>query len=108
VDAGVDKGLTGAGVDTGEAGAGVDTGVGGDGFEVHPAIPTVAKMSKPITRKMTMFFIEDSVSLRLYKVTDVMDMTYLKRNLTTSEKCCYGELDQYNIFAIITINNVLF
>lgn len=101
MDAGVDKGLTSAdvdtgeaddGFDTGEAGAGVDTGVEGDGFEVHPAIPTVANMSKPITSKMTIFFIEDSVSLRLYKVTDVMDMTYVKWNLTTSVVGCKGEL----------------
>lgn len=55
VGAGVDTVLVGAGVDTVLVGVGVDTSSAGDGFEVHPAIPTVVSMSKPITRKMPIF-----------------------------------------------------
>jgi len=57
VGAGVDTDVVGAGVDTDVVGAGVDTDVVGAGSEVHPAIPTVANMRKPITRKMIFFFI---------------------------------------------------
>ena len=51
----------GACVDTDAVGAGVDTDAVGAGFEVHPAIPTVANMSKPITRKMTIFLIKKAM-----------------------------------------------
>jgi hypothetical protein len=63
VDAGVDTDVVGAGVDTDVVGAGVDTDVVDVDFEVHPAIPTVANMIKPITRKMTFFFINRSCVL---------------------------------------------
>ena len=61
VGAGVDTDAVGAGVDTDAVGAGVDTDAVGAGFEVHPAIPTVANMSKPITRKMTIFLIKKAM-----------------------------------------------
>lgn len=51
----------GACVDTDAVGAGVDKDAAGAGFEVHPAIPTVANMSKPITRKMTIFLIKKAM-----------------------------------------------
>jgi hypothetical protein len=61
VGAGVDTDAVGAGVDTDAVGAGVDKDAAGAGFEVHPAIPTVANMSKPITRKMTIFLIKKAM-----------------------------------------------
>ena len=61
VGACVDTDAVGAGVDTDAVGAGVDKDAAGAGFEVHPAIPTVANMSKPITRKMTIFLIKKAM-----------------------------------------------
>ncbi len=61
VGAGVETDAVGAGVDTDAVGAGVDKDAAGAGFEVHPAIPTVANMSKPITRKMTIFLIKKAM-----------------------------------------------
>ena len=61
VGACVDTDAVGAGVDTDAVGAGVDKDAAGASFEVHPAIPTVANMSKPITRKMTIFLIKKAM-----------------------------------------------